>query len=228
MVDGVVLEVEVADDVPLPVGDIEAVALALIVDDAVIVGVMVALSDTEGVTLAEAPKESVPLGVAVIVDERLIVVDPLSLPLGVCEAVGVAVPVPLPVLELVDVTDSLFVDVVESVPLSLPVNDGPAPFVTDAVGEREIDLDKLVVVVGVVLDVEVPVIVPLPVDVPLIETVLDVLAVFVLLGEFEGLDPKVIEVVGETVLIDMVVDDICDELPVPDAVEDGVPLSDAP
>ena len=231
MVDGVELEVEVADDVPLPVGDIEAVALALIVDDDVIVGVMVALNDTDGDTLAEAPKESVPLGVAVIVEERLIVVDPLSLPLGVCDAVGVDVLVPLPVFELVAVTDSLFVEVVESEPLSLPVNDGPAPFVTDAVGEREIDLDKLIVVVGVVLDVEVPVIVSLPVDVPLIETVLVVLPVFVLLGEFEGLDPNVIEVVGETVideLIETVVVGVVLEVPVPDTVEDEVPLSDAP
>ena len=52
---GVVLEVEVADDVLLPVGDIEAVALVLIVDDDVIVGVTVALSDKDGVPLAEAP-----------------------------------------------------------------------------------------------------------------------------------------------------------------------------
>ena len=70
---------------------LQSKALALIVDDGVTVGELVALSDTEGVTLGEAPKESVPLGVAVIVDERLIVVDPLSLPLEVCEAVGVAV-----------------------------------------------------------------------------------------------------------------------------------------
>ena len=49
------LEVEVPDDVPLTVGDIEAVALALIVDDDVIVGLLVALSDTEGVLLAVPP-----------------------------------------------------------------------------------------------------------------------------------------------------------------------------
>jgi hypothetical protein len=41
--------------VPLPVGDIEAVALALVVDDGDIVGVMVALNDKDGVPLAEAP-----------------------------------------------------------------------------------------------------------------------------------------------------------------------------
>jgi len=77
----------------------------------------------------------------------------------------------------------------------------------------------------------VPVIVPLPVDVPLIERVLVVLPVFVLLGELEGLDPKVIEVVGVTVideLIDTVDDGVCDAVPVPDPVEEGVPLRDAP
>ena len=73
----------------------------------------------------------------------------------------------LPVDELVPLTDVLIVEVDESVPLSLPLNDGPAPFVTDAVGECEIDLDKLIVVVGVMLDVGVPVIVSLPVGVTL-------------------------------------------------------------
>ena len=55
MVDGVDNEVEVPDDVLLPVGDIEAVALKLIVDDDVIVGVMVALNDKDGVLLAVPP-----------------------------------------------------------------------------------------------------------------------------------------------------------------------------
>ncbi len=132
---GVVLEVEVADDVPLPVGDIEAVALVLIVDDDVIVGVIVALNDVEGVPLAVPPKESVLLDVAVIVEERLFVVDPLSLPVGVCVGVCNDVLVPLPVDEPVPLIDELIVDVCESVPLSLPLNDGPAPFVTLAVGE---------------------------------------------------------------------------------------------
>ncbi len=83
MVEGVDDEVDVPDDVPLPVGDIEAVALALIVDDDVIVGLMVALNDKDGVMLAVSPKESVLVGVAVTVFDRLTVVDPLSLPLGV-------------------------------------------------------------------------------------------------------------------------------------------------
>ena len=58
-------------------------------------------------------------------------------------------------------------------PESLPVNDGPAPLETEAVGEREIERDKLFVVVGVLLDVGVPVIVPLPVDVLLVLIVED-------------------------------------------------------
>ena len=171
------------------------------------------------------------LGDAVTVLERLTVVDALSLPLGVCDAVGDAVLVPVPVIELVAVTDSLAVGVVESVPESLPVNDGPAPLVTDAVGECEIDLERLCVEVGVIDDVPEPVMVPLVVGVTLIETVLVVLPVFVLLGEFEGLDPKVMLVVGEIVieeLIDTVDDEVCDAVPVPDTVEEGVPLSDAP
>ncbi len=43
--------------------------------------------------------------------------------------------VPLEVDELVAVTDKLIVEVDESVPLSLLLNDGPAPLVTDAVCE---------------------------------------------------------------------------------------------
>jgi hypothetical protein len=75
------------------------------------------------------------VGDVVIVEDRLTVVEPLLLSLGVCEAVGDTVLVPLPVVELVAVTDSLAVGVVSPVPLSLLVNDGPAPFVTLAVGE---------------------------------------------------------------------------------------------
>ncbi len=135
VVDGVENEVEVPDVVALPVGDIETVALALIVDDDVIVGVMVALNDKDGVLLAVPPTDKELVGVELTVLEILTVVDPLSLPLGVCEAVGDAVLVPLPVVELVAVTDSLAVGVVAPVPLSLLVNEGPAPFVTDAVGE---------------------------------------------------------------------------------------------
>ena len=85
--------------------------------------------------LAEAKLLSVLVGDVVIVEDREIVVDPLSDPLGVCEAVGDAVLVPVPVVELVAVTDSLPVDVVESVPLLLLLIDGNAPIVTEEVGD---------------------------------------------------------------------------------------------
>ena len=132
---GVVLEVEVADDVPLPVGESEAVALVLIVDDGVTVGVMVTLNDKDDVPLAVPPTDKELVGVELTVLEILIVVDPLSLPVGVCVGVCDDVLVPLPVDEPVPLTDALIVDVDESVPESLPLNDGPAPLVTDAVGE---------------------------------------------------------------------------------------------
>ncbi len=102
------------------------------------------------------------VGDVVIVEERLTVVDPLSLPLGVCEAVGDDVLVQLPVSELVPLTVALIVDVDESVPESLPDLDGPAPFVTNAVGERETDFENELVEVGVCDAV----LVPLSVDEP--------------------------------------------------------------
>ena len=71
--------------------------------------------------------------------------------------------VPLPVVELVAVTDVEIVDVVEPVPLSEPVSDGNAPLVIDEVGVLEIDLESEVVELGVVLEVEVADDVPLPV-----------------------------------------------------------------
>ena len=197
------LEVEVTDDVPLPVGEVEAVALALIVDDDVIVGVMVALNDTDGVLLAEPPTDKELVGVAEIVEERLIVVELLSLPLGVCVGVCDDVLVPLPVHEPVPLTDELIVDVGESLPLSEPDKEGPAPFVTLAVGECEIDLDKLIVVVGVVLDVDVPVAVPLPVDVPLALIVddIEIESVPLKLDPREGDDDGVFDMLAEMLIV---------------------------
>ena len=124
----------VPDDVTLPVGDIDAVALALIVDDVVIVEVIVPLNDAEGVQLAVSPKLRVLVGDELTVLERLIVVDPLSLPEGVCDGVCDEVLVPLPVAEPVPLTDELIVGVIESVPLLLLLTDGSAPLVTDEVG----------------------------------------------------------------------------------------------
>ena len=143
MDDGVVLEVEVADDVALPVGVTDAVGLALIVDDGDVVGETVALNDIEGVLLAVSPKERVLVGVTVIVEESVTVVDPLSLLVGVCVGVCDDVLVPLVVDEPVPLTEALIVVDGESVAVSLPVSDGPAPTVTDAVGENEIDLERL-------------------------------------------------------------------------------------
>ena len=98
VVDGVMLDVEVADDVPLPVGDIEAVAVA---DDGVIVRVGVALKETDGILLALPPILKVLVAVSEIVEVRLIVVDPLALPVddcvGVSDKVLVPLQVPLPV-----------------------------------------------------------------------------------------------------------------------------------
>ena len=135
VVEGVGDDVVVPDDVPLPVGDFEAVTLALIVDDGVIVGVLVALNETDGVLLAEPPTDKEFVGVAVIVEERLIVVEPLSLPVRVCDGVCDDVLVPLTVGEPVPLTDKLIDEEDESVPELLPLKDGPAPFVTLAVGE---------------------------------------------------------------------------------------------
>jgi hypothetical protein len=73
-------------------------------------------------------------------------VEPVSDPLDVCDGVCDDVLVLLEVGEFVLVTDALIVDVDEAVPLSLPVIEGPAPFVTDAVGECEVDLERLSVV----------------------------------------------------------------------------------
>jgi hypothetical protein len=117
VVDGVMLEVEVADDVPLPVGEGEAVALALIVDDDVIVGVMVALNETDGVLLALPPMLRVLVAVAEIVEERLFVVDPLSLPVGVCVGVCDEVPVPDRVGDEVPLSDAPWDGVAEGVEL---------------------------------------------------------------------------------------------------------------
>ncbi len=75
--------------------------------------------------------------------------DELSEPDGVCDAVTDDVPVQLPVPDAVGVTERLAVDVALSVPLSEPVLDGLAPLVTLAVGERVMERDSESVDVGV-------------------------------------------------------------------------------
>ena len=90
------------------------------------------------------------------VAERLSDVDPLSLPDGVWVGVreSEAVPDPVEVSELVGV--DVRVIVVELVPVSEPVFDELAPTVTEAVGVRDTDRERLVVELGVIDDVPVP------------------------------------------------------------------------
>ena len=137
--------------------------------------------------------------------------------------------VPLPVAEPVPLKDALIVDVAESLPLSLPVNDGPAPFVTDAVGEREIDFERLIVVVGVMLDVDVPVIVPLPVDVPLKLIVNDIEMEPVPLIVSDALTPRVGDDDNEGIMLEEIVgvlvkveNEVGESEPVPTLVDEVV------
>ena len=109
----------------------------------------------EGVPLAEAPMDRVVDGVAVAVLERLSVVDPLSLPDGVCVGVhefdGVSVQVGE--VDPDGVEDSVVV--VEPVPESDPVFEELAPVVSDAVGDPDEDGERLNVELGVADDVAV-------------------------------------------------------------------------
>jgi hypothetical protein len=113
-------------------------------------------SDRDGVALAEPPIDWVVDGDAVTVAERLSDVDPLSLPDGVCVGVreSEAVPDPVEVTVLVGVDVSVIV--VEPVPLLEPVFDELAPMVTEAVGVRVSDRERLDVELGVIDDVPVP------------------------------------------------------------------------
>jgi hypothetical protein len=81
--EGVVDEVPVLDEVPDPVLVCEGVAGGVIVAVNVVDDVDDGVMDDDGVPLADAPADSVVVGVAVTVVERLIVIDPLSLPDGV-------------------------------------------------------------------------------------------------------------------------------------------------
>ena len=101
------------------------------------VSVMVVVADDEkdgdGVPLAEPPRVNVVVDDAVIALERLAVVDPLSLPDGVCVGVPELDPVPELVDELVGV--ALPVPVADTLDESdmLGVNEELAPNVTDGV-----------------------------------------------------------------------------------------------
>ena len=141
------------------------------------------------------------------------------------DAVGVSVVVP--VILLVAVLLLLFV--VEDVPLFEPVFEGDAPYVKEEVGEDEIEFDRLRVELGVFDEVTVPLVVALLVDVPLFDSVLVELGVFELLGVTDGLEPMVIEAVGDTETDDMsvgVVDAVLVGVTVADAVDELVGVTD--
>ena len=91
----------------VPDGVLVCVGSAVAVEDAVGVGVAVAEREIEGDLLAVPPVDSVVVGVAVTVLERLADVDPLSLLVAVPVGVPVAVPVPDRVLLLVGVMDGV-------------------------------------------------------------------------------------------------------------------------
>jgi hypothetical protein len=136
------------------------------VEDGVSVGVMLAVIEPEGDTLSDAPREGERDGVAVSVDDALTVLEPLSLPVGVPEGVGAAVPVPLPV-GLGVIGGVLLADiVVDGVPESEPVDEGDAPSVTEEVGVRDCERERLDVDDGVPEGVSVLLAVTLGVGVP--------------------------------------------------------------
>ena len=147
--------------------------------------------------LALPPVLRVVVGVALTVVDRLCVLEELSDPEGVCDGVMDGVPVPLPVVVDVGVTERLSVDVVLLVPLSEPVELGLAPRVTDAVGVRDTERDRESVDVGVSLDVGVMLDVPVPVVVALGVVLAVCEGVSVPLGVFEGDAPLETDVVGE-------------------------------
>ena len=68
-------------------------------------------------------------------DEFPLAVPPKLRRVGVRDGVCGDVLKPLPAAESVPLTDELIVDVAESVPLLLLVNDGSAPIVSDDVGD---------------------------------------------------------------------------------------------
>jgi hypothetical protein len=91
------------------------------------------------VPLALPPALIEVVGVALLVVDKLCVLVELLDPDGVGDGVIDDVPVPLPELDGVGVTERLLVDVVELVPVSLPELLGLAPTVIEAVGVRDND-----------------------------------------------------------------------------------------
>ena len=133
------------------------------VEVTVLVGVDVSVIVVEPVPLLEpvfdelAPMVTEAVGVRVSDRERL------DVELGVID--DVPVPDSVEVTELVGVEERVIV--VEPVPLSVPELDALAPVVTDAVGEEDMDRERLVVELGVIDDVAVFELVGVLVGVPL-------------------------------------------------------------
>jgi hypothetical protein len=101
-------EVLVPEIVELDVGVTDGVFNALIVDDGVISGETVALNDMEGVPLAVSPKEREVVGVNVIDEDTLAIIEPLSLPVLVPVDVTLDVPELVPEEELVGLFEGEF------------------------------------------------------------------------------------------------------------------------
>ena len=116
------------DEVTLPVGVIVEVTEIVVVLVNEMVDVIDEVPVGDGVSLADAPSESVVVGVSNDEDDKLFVVDNVSLLEDVWEDVGVEVDVPEAVLLLVIDEVVLTLSVVEEVPVSEPegVDDGEA------------------------------------------------------------------------------------------------------
>ncbi len=193
---------DVSDAVPVTVPDCELVGDPLAVTDAVGLAERLAVDVADGVTeilgvpRTDAPTLNVIDGVALDVEDKLAVLDAHCVLDGVGEGVVALVLDPVGDEELVGVPDALVVDVLELVALSLPVLDGEAPFVTDAVGVRESDDDREDVVDGVLGGEDVADDVIELVGVGLWEIGGDVDGVALVLGVFDALAPSVTEDVG--------------------------------
>ncbi len=156
-----VVDEDVCDAVPDLVAVSDPVGVPEAVMEAVALPVSVALDETVGVTdddgdsLADAPRESVVVGVPEAEDETLVVVERLSLREDVCDGVMAAVPVPEPVPLPVIVGVTLGLRVVDAVSEFEPVDDGLTPDESVDVGVKVGEGDSEIVVDGVLEDVDV-------------------------------------------------------------------------
>jgi hypothetical protein len=134
-------EVEAVDDevpdgvaVALLVGEFDAVLDAVGLAETVALGLTDGVPDLDGELLADAPRDSVIVGVLVCDDERLGVDDKLSLTDGVCDGVEAALEVPEPVP--VDVGDGVALKLMDVEPEaeSEPVFEELTPTDNEAVG----------------------------------------------------------------------------------------------